>query len=54
MQDAEWKMYEKTGGHVRVCVVCIAGAQVSCVAKGNAPRQDRTTDLPLTKRVLYH
>jgi hypothetical protein len=25
-----------------------------CVAKGDAPKQDRTTDLPLTKRVLYH
>ena len=23
-------------------------------AKGDAPKQDRTTDLPLTKRVLYH
>ncbi len=28
--------------------------QAVCVAKGDAPKQDRTTDLPLTKRVLYH
>lgn len=40
----------------RSVVVCddIAGAGMEWGAKGDAPKQDRTTDLPLTKRVLYH
>lgn len=37
---------------VWVALVCVS--KKCCVWKGNAPRQDWTTDLPLTKRVLYH
>lgn len=52
-------------GACGMVVVCVSFAATNvwqnvcrasrvCGAKGNAPKQDRTTDLPLTKRVLYH
>lgn len=54
-----WKARERVWGgrrRKRSVVVCddIAGAGMEWGAKGDAPKQDRTTDLPLTKRVLYH
>lgn len=42
MQQVCWPFVDRVGA----CVVV--------EAKGHAPKQDRTTDLPLTKRVLYH